>query len=98
MISRLPDASRRRLRRSEVVHLTGFCLGLLERAGVALTTRRPQGDELEGEEMVLDVDGLVQAMEEGTAAETAPEDLVEIASAFLEYLSGIGAVGGEAEA
>jgi hypothetical protein len=97
VISRLPDATLRRMRRSEVERLVAYCLGLLERAGVALNSRRPQGDELEGEEMVLDVKGLTRAMGESTSASTAETDLALVAGGFLEYLSFIGAVGDEME-
>ena len=93
VISRLPERSLRRMRRSEVERLVRFCLGLLERAGVALATRRPEGDELEGEEMVLDVDGVARAMREGTTLDTSDDDLEEVAAGFLEYLAVIGAVG-----
>src|SRR5438128_2191609 len=90
VISRLPDESLRRMKRSEVERLVGYCLDLLERAGVALASRRPGGDELEGDEMVLDVDGLAIAMRDGTTVDTDDDDLFEVAAAFLEYLSAIG--------
>ena len=98
VIECLPAESLTRLRRSEVHRLVSFGLGLLERAGVALTSRRrPAGDELEGEEMVLDVDGVVRAMREGTTVEVTDDDLAAVAAGFLQYLEAIGAVGGEAE-
>jgi hypothetical protein len=93
VISGLPDETLRRMRRSEVQGLVDFCLGLLERAGVALGARRPKGDELGGEEMVLDVDGLAQAMRQGMNVATSDSDLEEVAGRFLEYLSAIGAIG-----
>lgn len=96
VIGRLPDPSLRRLRRSEVERLVAYCLGLLERAGLALDTRRPQGDELEGAELVLEVHGLETAMRDETAVLVADEDRAEIARAFMEYLVAIGAVGEEA--
>ena len=97
VITRLPEATQRRMRRSEVERLVGFCLGLLERAGMALHARRPQGDELEGEELVLDVDGVVLAMREALDPATKDDDLAEVASGYLEYLSAIGAVGEPAD-
>jgi hypothetical protein len=77
--------------------LTRYCLGLLEKAGVALSAQRPSGDELDGEEMVLDVDGLARAMAEGTAVPAGDDDRWAVAEAFLEYLAAIGAVGDEAD-
>ena len=97
VIERLPDASLRRMRRSEVQRLTGYCVGLLETAGMALSSSgRPEGDELEGAELVLSVEGLSRAMREGTAETTSEDDVHEVAQCFLEYLAAIGAVGDEA--
>jgi hypothetical protein len=93
VITRLPDQTLRRMRRSEVERLVRYCLGLLDQAGVALTSRRPGGDELEGADLVLDVAGLARAMRDGTTVEVSEEDLEEVAGAFLEYLAAIGAVG-----
>src|SRR5205823_854779 len=93
VISRLPDETLRRMRRSDVERLVRYCLSLLEQAGVALTSRRPGGDELEGADLILDVAGLARAMRDGTTVDASQQDLEEVAGGFLEYLAAIGAVG-----
>ena len=96
VIARLDQVALRRLRRSDVERLVRYCLSLLESAGMALSTSRPQGEELAGEELVLDTDGLARAMTEGTTVVAEPADRQAIAAAFIEYLVAIGAVGEEA--
>lgn len=93
VISRLPDDSKRRMRRSQVERLVGYCTNLLESAGMALFWRRPRGDELGDSDLVIDRDGLARAMRDNTAVEAAEEDLRLVAEAFLEYLVAIGALG-----
>ena len=97
VVALLPDEAKRALRRSDVERMVAFCAGLLERAGLALTSRRPTGDELDGEEMVLDARGLVQALREGCALETDDATRAAVAAAFLQYLAAIGAVGDAAD-
>ena len=98
VITALSDEAKRRLRRSEVERVVGYCLGLLERGGVALTARRPRGDELEGNDLVLDADGVARALTDEVPIDMDPADRTAVAVAFLQYLEAIGAVGGEADA